>query len=112
VHEVVESNRSLQQVVDTTHNAENTKGENPDTNDGDNAGMRVLEPTKESEKGSDNVDEQDGTAQLPRWDGRPEWTVGTSDKDEPVLSQGDFEEEDFIKVTKVLNDTSIPVATS
>jgi len=71
--------------------------------------MRVHEPSEKTEEGSNEIDNQDGTGQLPRWNGRPERTIGTGDEDEPVLGQGDFEEENFIEITKVLNDTSILV---
>ncbi|KAK1239494.1 hypothetical protein MKX07_008982 [Trichoderma sp. CBMAI-0711] len=61
--------------------------------------------------GSNDVDDQDGTAELPRGDGRPEGAVGTGDEDEPVLSEGDLEEDDLINVTEVLDDTAV-LATS
>ncbi|TFA98674.1 hypothetical protein CCMA1212_009581 [Trichoderma ghanense] len=61
--------------------------------------------------GSNDVDDQDGTAELPRGDGRPEGTVGTGDEDEPVLGEGDLKEDDLVNVTKVLDDTAV-LATS
>ena len=44
---------------------------------------------------------------MPRWDTRPEWTIGTSDEDKPVLSKGDLQEQDLVADTKVLDDTTV-----
>lgn len=107
VHEVIESSRALHEVVSTTENAEDTEGENPDTDDGDDGGLTTNEPTPDGEAGSDDIDDQDSTGQLPRRDGRPEGTVGTGDEDKPVLSEGDLEEEDLIHETEVLDDTAV-----
>lgn len=110
MHEVVESGGSLEQVVDTTHDAEDTKGEDPDTDDGDNRGLATNEPTKQGEEGGDDVDNQNGAGELPRGEGRPEGAVGTGDEDEPVLSESDLEEEDLVHDTKVLDDTTVLAA--
>ena len=93
MHQVIEANAVLEEVVDTTHDAEHTEREDPHTDDGDNVGqLAALEETPDTEAGGKDIDDQDGTSKLPRGDGRPEGTVGTSDEDEPVLSQGDLEE--------------------
>ncbi|KAF3060281.1 hypothetical protein CFAM422_011359 [Trichoderma lentiforme] len=102
---------SLEEVVETTHDGEDTEGENPDTNNSDNAGLLADEPTKDTEEGGNDVDNQDGTAELPRRNGRPERTVGTGDEDQPVLSEGDLKEDDLVDVTEVLDDTTV-LATS
>ena len=70
-------------------------------------GHTTLEPTEEGEEGSKGIDDQDGTSQLPRRERRPEGTVGTGDEDEPVLSEGDLQEEDLIAVTEVLHNTTL-----
>lgn len=106
VHEVVETDGALHQVVETTKDTEDTKGEDPNTDDGNNGGLATNEPTEESEEGGDDVDDQDSTSELPRWDGRPEWAVGTGDEDEPVLGKGDFQEQDGVTSTEVLDDTT------
>jgi hypothetical protein len=91
VHQVVESTVVLEDVVDTGADAEDAEGEDPDTDDGNDAGLLVvLEPTEDTEEGCDDVDGEDGTAELPRGDGRPEGTVGTGDEDEPVLRERDL----------------------
>lgn len=112
MHEVVETNRALEEIVDTTHDTEYTEREDPDTDDSDDAGLSTNEPTEETEHGGDDIDNQDGTAELPRWNGRPEWTICTRNENEPVLSEGDLEEENFINDTKVLDDTTVTVTAS
>ena len=67
--------------------------------------MSADEPTEQTEESGDEIDNGNGAGKLPTGDGTPEWTVGTSDEDEPVLGEGDFKEQDFIAHTKVLNDT-------
>jgi len=111
VHEIVEANTVLEKEIDTSHDAENTKGEDPDTNDSDNGGFTTNKPTKEGEERCEKIDDQDSTSQLPWRDWRPERTVGTSDEDQPILSKRDFQEDDLIENTEVLNDTTI-LATS
>lgn len=108
VHEVVEASAVLEEVVDTTHDAEDTEGEDPDTDNCDDGGVGGAgkEPTEQTEEGGKDIDNQDGTGQLPRGDGRPEGTVGTGDEDEPVLGEGDLQEEDTVNGTEVLDDTA------
>ncbi|GKT51544.1 uncharacterized protein ColSpa_11725 [Colletotrichum spaethianum] len=107
VHEVVKASTVLEKVVDTGADAEDTEGEDPDTDNGNNGGVAVLEPTPNGEAGGEDVDDEDGTGQLPRRDGRPEGSVGTGDEDEPVLSEGDLEEDNLVEVTEVLDDTAV-----
>lgn len=107
MHQVVETGAALHEVVETTHDAEDTEGENPDTDNSDNAGLASNEPTEDTEEGGKDIDDQDGARQLPRGDGRPERTVGTGDEDQPVLSKRDLEEENLIDLTKVLDNTTI-----
>lgn len=107
VHEVVEAGAALQEVVETTHDGEDTEGEDPDSHDGDNAGILTNEPTEDTEEGGDDVDDQDGAAKLPRRKRRPEGTVGTSDENQPVLSERDLKEENLVDVTEVLDNTTV-----
>ena len=106
MHHAVETSRVLEEVVDTGHDAEDTEGEKVDTDDSDDTCLSTNEPTEQTEEGGDEIDNRDGTSELPTGDGAPEGTVGTSNEDEPVLSEGDLEEEDFIALTKVLDDTT------
>lgn len=108
VHEVVKALAVLENVVKTTHDAEDTEGEDPDTNDSDNVSHLVAdEPTPDGEARGDDVDNEDGTGELPRGNRRPEGTVGTGDEDQPVLSKGDLKEDDSVDLTVVLNDTTV-----
>lgn len=108
MHEVVKSSAILENVVDTAHNTEDTKGEDPDTDNGDNGGLTsVGEPSEDTEESGNDIDDQDGAGQLPRRNGSPERTVGTGNEDEPVLSEGDLKEDDLVQVTEVLDDTAV-----
>lgn len=108
VHQVVETGAALHEVVETTHDSEDTEREDPDTDDSNNAGpLVVLEPTKDTEEGGKDIDEEDSTAELPRGDRRPERTVGTGDEDEPVLGKRDLKEENLVDVTEVLDNTAV-----
>ncbi|EPE08776.1 hypothetical protein F503_04363 [Ophiostoma piceae UAMH 11346] len=108
VHQVVEANGVLEHVVDTSHDTENTEGEDPNTDNSDNGSLlAVHEETEQGEEGGQQIDDQDGTGQLPRGDGRPEGAVGTGDENQPVLSKGDLKEDDLIKLTEVLDDTTV-----
>ncbi|CAI6098591.1 unnamed protein product [Clonostachys chloroleuca] len=114
VHQVVETSASLHEVVETTHNGEDTEGVDPDTDNTSDVGavVRATEPTEDGEEGSEDIDDKDGTSQLPGRNGRPEGTVGTSDEDQPVLSKGDLEEDNLIDITVVLSDTTVVVTGS
>jgi len=106
MHHAIETSGILKEVVDTGHDAEDAEGEQIDTNDSNDGSLSSDEPTEQTEESSDEIDDTDGTSELPRGDGAPERTVSASDEDEPVLSECDFEEEDFITLTKVLDDTA------
>ena len=106
MHHAVETSGILEEVVDTGHDAEDTKGEEVNTDDSDDTCLSTDEPTEQTEEGGDEIDDGDSTGELPRGDCAPEGTVGTSDEDEPVLGEGNFEEENFIALTKVLDDTA------
>lgn len=69
VHEVVESNAVLEEVVKTTHDAEDTEGEDPDTDNGHDGSLTADEPAEEAEEGGDDIDNQDSSRQLPRRNG-------------------------------------------
>ena len=107
MHQVVETNGALHEVVETTENTEDTEGEDPNTDNTNNGGLSTNEPTEEGEEGGDDVDNQDSTSELPRWDRRPEWAVGTGNKDKPVLGKGDLQEQDGVTSTEVLANTTI-----
>jgi hypothetical protein len=108
VHQVVKGSAALHEVVETTHDGEDAEREDPDTDDGNDAGLLVvLEPSEDTEQGGEDVDDQDGAGELPRRDRGPEGTVGTGDEDEPVLSEGDLQEQDLVDVTLVLDDTTV-----
>lgn len=64
----------------------------------------TAQPTEESEHCREQIDNDDGTDELERRKG--EACLNTGDKDEPVLGQCDFQEQDTLGVTKVLNDTT------
>jgi hypothetical protein len=107
VHEVVKAGAALHEVVETTHDTEDTERENPDTDNSDNAGLATNEPTEDTEEGGKDIDDQDGAGKLPRGNGGPEGTVGTGDEDQPVLSKRDLEEENLVDLTEVLDNTTI-----
>jgi len=46
MHQVVKANAVLEKVVDTAHDAENTKGKDPDTNDGNNGCVTTHKETE------------------------------------------------------------------
>jgi hypothetical protein len=107
MHEVVKARAALHEVVETTHDTEDTEGEDPDTDNTNDVGAAGAEPTKDSEKSSKNIDDQNGAGELPRRNGRPERTVGTGNEDQPVLGQGDLEEDNLVDITIVLGDTTV-----
>jgi len=78
VHHTIEASRVLQEVVDTGHDTEDTKGEEIDTDNSNDTecnepqfrkielpGLSTDEPTEETEKGSDKVDDSNRTSKLP-----------------------------------------------
>ena len=107
MHQVVESLAVLEEIVNSTEDTEDTEREDPDPDNGDNGGPTANEESEQTEECGNGIDNQDGTSELPRRNGRPERSIRTSDEDEPVLRQRDLEEDDFIKLSEVLNDTTI-----
>jgi hypothetical protein len=107
VHEVVEASAALHEVVKTTHDAEDTEGEDPDTDNTHNVSALADKPTEDSEESGQDIDNQDGAGELPRGKRRPEGAIGTGDEDQPVLSERDLEEDNFIDGTLVLSDTTV-----
>ena len=106
MHQVVESRAVLEEVVDSTEDAEDAKREDPDSDNSHDRGFAGDEEAENTEAGGDDIDNQNGTGQLPGRNGRPEWSVGTSDEDQPVLGQGDFQEQDRVDVSEVLDNTA------
>ena len=62
-----------------------------------------MQPTEDTEEGRQDIDTENGPNQLP---GRISLTT-TGDEDEPILGQRDFQEEDFLNVAEVLDDTAV-----
>ena len=50
MHEVVEASAILEKIVNTSHDAENTEWEDPDTDNSDNGGTATNEETEETEE--------------------------------------------------------------
>ena len=68
MHEVIEANAVLEKVVYASHDTEDTKREDPDTDDSDDRCVMVCameEPSEEGEEGCQEIDGQDSTGQLP-----------------------------------------------
>jgi hypothetical protein len=107
VHEVVEADAVLEKVVETTEDAEDTEREDVDTDNSDNGRVAADEPTEQAEEGGDQVDADNGASKLPRRNTAPEGSIGTGDEDEPILGERDFQEDNLVADTKVLDDTSI-----
>ena len=61
VHDVVKSFRSLEQIIYAAKDTEDTKGEDPDTDDSDNRGLTADKPAEETEEGSYKVHHQNST---------------------------------------------------
>ena len=118
---VVERWDSVHEVVNDGDDNGDTDRVAPDDNDGDNinptvttlleaalwVGWEVVEvarqPAEETEQGCDDIDTEDGAHELPRWKS----LAATSDEDQPILSEGDFKEQDFLNVAKVLHNTAV-----
>ena len=117
--EVVEGGDDGEDVVDDRNNDRDTNRVSPDDNNGDNVSVGVLgelslagrasldvftgEPAEDTEEGSKDIDNEDGTNKLPRGPG----LTTTGDEDEPVLGKGDFQEEHGLGRTVVLDDTTV-----
>lgn len=65
MHEVIEADAVLEDVVETTQDAEDTEGEDPDTDDCDDGCLATNKPTEQTEECSNEIDNQNGTAKLP-----------------------------------------------
>ena len=111
----------VEEVVDDGDDDGDTDGVTPDDDNGDNVSVAVKglgplghgvvegnlvgvagEPTEDTEEGGKSVDGTDGNDELPRGEG----LTTTGDEDEPVLSEGDFQEENLLDGTEVGNDTA------
>lgn len=119
--EVVKALPAGHDVVDDTNDDDDSDGVDPDQDDGDNVDGTVLrkvlgqaggdgrlaeaarEPTETGEEGGEDVDTEDGANELPRGEG----VEATGDEDQPVLSQGDLEEEDLLDAAVVLDDATV-----
>lgn len=117
--EVVEPGDLVEEVVHHGDDNGDTDRVSPDNNDGDNVdpavGTEVVggrwvglvetarEPTEQTEDGSHDIDTEDGNDELERRPG----LATTGNEDEPVLSEGDLEEENLLDGTEVLDDTTV-----
>ena len=106
MHELIKAHAVLQQVVDTTHNTENTEWEDPNPHNCNNAGLATNKPAENAEHCCNNVDNQYGSSQLPWGDARPERSIGSRDEDEPILGQRDLQEQDWVNLSEVLTDSA------
>ena len=111
-----------------------TETVSPDLDDSDNVDpsavfRRTRDPSEQGEQGSEDVDAQDGTNELERWEDvgssrllgktsddytdrsalRPIRERGRFDRltDDPRLGECDFQEQDLLDTAKVLDDTPI-----
>lgn len=117
--EVVEPRDLAQDVVDHGDDDGDTDRVGPDDNDGDNVDITVdgvlgggrragllevtRQPAEDGEESSKRIDTQDGSNELPRWPG----LSTTGDEDQPVLGQRDLEEQDLLRRTEVLDQTTV-----
>lgn len=61
------------------------------------------QPPEQGEDGSEDVHDEDGADELPRGPG----LAAAGDEDEPVLREGDLEEEDLLDRAEVLDDAAV-----
>ncbi|KAH3673884.1 hypothetical protein OGATHE_001864 [Ogataea polymorpha] len=101
VHESVELLRFRHDNVGTTKDTEDTERPDPHSDNSDDVVPVLRPPSEQGEHGGNDIDNQDGTRQLPRWNGGPEWTGGSGNENQPVLSQGDLQEQDTVDGTEV-----------
>jgi hypothetical protein len=117
--ELVEPCDLVQEVVDNGDDDGDTDGVGPNDDNSDDIHPAVLalvegglgvslvesagQPTEQTEESSNDIDSKDGADKL---EGRPCFTT-TRNEDEPVLGKGNFEEEDFLHIAKVLDDTTV-----
>lgn len=118
---VVEDPEVGQDVVDQGHDDGDGNGVDEDDADGDEVGTAVLgqelvergrggglaaaarEPAEDAEEDGQDVDGGDGTDELEGGEG----VEATGDEDEPVLGEGDLEEENLLDGTVVVDDTTL-----
>jgi len=121
--QVIEPRPRAEQVVDDGDNNGDTDGVSPNDDNGNNGGISAggqesvsghwvrvdvgdttaAKPAEDTEEGCEDIDTEDGGNELPRW---PSVTT-TGDEDQPILGQGDLEEEYALDVTEVLDDTTV-----
>lgn len=63
----------------------------------------ARQPAKDGEDGGQDIDDEDGAHELPRGPG----LAATGDEDEPVLSERNLKEKNFLDRAVVLNDTAV-----
>ncbi len=68
MHQVVETHAVLQEVIDAPEDAEYAEGEDPNPDDCDNRRLPTDKPAEETEKSGNNINNQNGAGELPRWD--------------------------------------------
>ncbi|KAK1241977.1 LOW QUALITY PROTEIN: hypothetical protein MKX07_007800 [Trichoderma sp. CBMAI-0711] len=116
---VVERRDLVEDEVDNGDDDGDTEGVQPDNDDGDNVGPAIValggqvdgvvdlrgtgQPAEEGEESGHDIDTEDGTDQLPRGPG----AATTGDEDEPILGEGDLEEENLLDRAKVLDDAAV-----
>lgn len=119
--EISETGDLVEQVVCDGDEDENTDRVRPDDDHGDDIGVSVtglhelrhwgwerllvdvgVQPSENTEESGNDVDTSNGANELPGWKS----LSTTGDEDEPVLSKGDFEEQDFLNVAPVLHNTT------
>ncbi|KAF7571771.1 hypothetical protein PtrM4_092710 [Pyrenophora tritici-repentis] len=118
--ESVEPLNAVKHVVDNGDDDGDTNGVSPDDDNGNNVDPAVLaelgvvgrgvglvisarHPSEQGEDGGKSVDTENGNDELERG----ESLATTGNEDEPVLSEGDLEEENRLDSTKVLDDTTV-----
>jgi len=117
---VVQSGDGGEDVVDHSDDDSDTQGVTPDDNNGDNVDVVVVgesvgsrvrgvglgpatEPAEDGEQSGQDIDNENGNNQLPRGPG----LTTTGDEDQPVLSKGNLEEDNLLRRSPVLDDTTI-----
>ena len=120
--QVVEPSPVAEQVVDDGDDNGDSDGVTPDNNNSDDVGVSVEsedtllaldvdgvlnnvtgQPAEDTEEGGKNIDTEDGADQLPSWKS----LKTTGDEDEPVLGEGDLQEEDALDVTVELDESTV-----
>ena len=122
--EIVEGGNLVQEEVGDGDDNRDTNGVRPEDDDSDDIGLAVTslpaveraervrerstvdvasQPAEDTEQGGDDIDDEDGADQLPRWEG----VASTGDEDEPILSERDFQEQNLLDVAEVLDDTTV-----